>query len=136
MKIALIFPPYYLESMYNLPPLGLINLATALKPSPHETVIFDFVLALRQGRLSMGSRIYDKCAEMIMAEDPDLVAFSAQCTTYPAVLQIARRVKGAKKDINESSSNFYFNKLDNGHDPILQTPLRLPVLSIPFERTA
>jgi len=99
MKIALIFPPYYLESMYNLPPLGLINLATALKPSPHQTVILDFVLALRQGRLSMGSRIYDECAEMIMAEAPDLVAFAAQCTTYPAVLQIARRIKEARKDL-------------------------------------
>lgn len=99
MKIALIFPPYYLESMYNLPPLGLINLATALKTSPHQTVIFDFVLALRRRRLSMGGRIYDECAEIIMAEDPDLVAFAAQCTTYPAVLQIARKVKEAKKDI-------------------------------------
>ncbi|MBW1773822.1 MAG: radical SAM protein [Deltaproteobacteria bacterium] len=99
MKIALVFPPYYLESMYDLPPLGLINLATALKSSPHQTVLFDFVLALRQGRLSMGPRIYDECAEMIMEEDPDLVAFSAQCTTYPPVLQIAQRLKEAKKGL-------------------------------------
>ena len=99
MKIALVFPPYYLESMYDLPPLGLINLATALKPSPHQTVLFDFVLALRQGRLTMGKRIYDECAEIIMAEDPDLVAFSAQCTTYPPVLQIAQRIREAKKDL-------------------------------------
>lgn len=99
MKIALVFPPYYLESMYDLPPLGLINLATALKPSPHQTVLFDFVLALRQGRLAMGKSIYDECAEMIMGEDPDLVAFSAQCTTYPPVLQIARRIREAKKGL-------------------------------------
>ena len=85
--------------MYDLPPLGLINLATALKPSPHQTVVFDFVLALRQGKITMGKAIYDECAEMIIAEDPDLVAFSAQCTTYPPVLQIAQRLRQVKKEL-------------------------------------
>ncbi len=30
MNIVLVFPPFYLASMYNLPPLGLLNLATSL----------------------------------------------------------------------------------------------------------
>ena len=94
MKIALIFPPFYLESMYNLPPLGLINLATALKGFPHQVVLMDFALAIRQGALKRGKDIYDDCVEKILAETPDLVGFSAQCTTYPAVIQISKKIKG------------------------------------------
>ncbi|MGD9075163.1 MAG: hypothetical protein PVJ69_08115, partial [Desulfobacteraceae bacterium] len=76
MKIVLVFPPFYLESMYNLAPLGLINLATALKNSPHQVVLMDFVLAIRQGTQKMGKNIYGDCAERILDEAPDLVGFS------------------------------------------------------------
>ena len=94
MKIVLAFPPFYLEPMYNLPPLGLINLATALKGLSHRVVVMDFVLAIRQGALKRGRDIYDDCAKRIVAEAPDLVGFSAQCTTYPAVIQISKKIKG------------------------------------------
>jgi len=94
MNIALIFPPFYLEPMYNLPPLGLINLATALKGLSHRVVVMDFVLAIRQGTLKRGRNIYDDCVDRILAEAPDLVGFSAQCTTYPAVIQISKKIKG------------------------------------------
>ncbi len=96
MKIVLVFPPFYLESMYNLPPLGLINLATALKDTPHEVVIMDFVLYLRKGKLGLGKDIYDDCAGMILEQEPDLVGFSAQCATYPPVIQIAGRIKARR----------------------------------------
>ncbi len=99
MKIVLAFPPFYLEPMYNLPPLGLINLATALKAPSREILIHDFVLAIRQKRLKMDNGIYDHCAEMILDEAPDLVAFSAQCTTYPGVLQVCRGIKAGSPNI-------------------------------------
>jgi len=44
MRIALVFPPFYHPAMYNLPPLGLINLATGLKLAGHEPGIVDLVL--------------------------------------------------------------------------------------------
>lgn len=93
MKIVFVFPPFYHPSMYNLPPLGLLNLATTLRTSPHRPVILDFVLALRNGSLPAGPSLYDDCARRIAAEAPDLVAFSAQCTTYPPTVAIARRVR-------------------------------------------
>ncbi len=58
MNIALVFPPFHFDQMYNLPPLGLINLATALRPSPHRVRIFDFPLAIRRKSLSMDKNIY------------------------------------------------------------------------------
>jgi len=93
MKIVFVFPPFYHPSMYNLPPPGLLNLATMLQNSPHRAVILDFVLALRDGSLRAGPPLYDDCAGRIAAEKPDLVAFSAQCTTYPPTVAIARRVR-------------------------------------------
>ncbi|MFP4316495.1 MAG: B12-binding domain-containing radical SAM protein [Desulfovibrionales bacterium] len=93
MNISLVFPPFYLHSMYNLPPLGLLNLATGLSGSGHRTRVHDFTLALRTGDLAMGPSIYEDCAQTILADGPDVVGFAAQCTTYPAVIQIATRLR-------------------------------------------
>lgn len=99
MKIVLVFPPFYLASMYNLAPLGLINLATALKGTSHHVTLIDYVLAIRQGTLKMGKAIYEECAEGILEESPHLVGLSAQCTTYPAVIQICRNIKKKNPDV-------------------------------------
>ena len=98
MKISLVFPPFYLEPMYNLPPVGLVHLATMIARPGRQVAIHDFVLAIRTKSLKMGRSIYDDCAQMIMDEDPDVIGFSAQCTTYPAVIQIGERVKALKRD--------------------------------------
>ena len=93
MKIVLVFPPFYLQGMYNLPPLGLINVATSIKNSGHQIVLLDLVLAIRQNTLAMGKNIYDESAEIILGENPDLVAMSAQCTTFPPAIQISKRIR-------------------------------------------
>lgn len=99
MKIALVFPPFYLEPMYSLPPLGLVNLATALQCTAHQTTIIDFPLAIRGQTLRMGKNIYDDCAHIILEHDPDLVGFSVQCTTYPSAVAIAEKVKAKKPGV-------------------------------------
>jgi len=93
MNVTLVFPPFYLESMYNLPPLGLINLGTITAMSGHSVSILDFVLQIRTRQLRTGKYIYDDCAGMILEEDPDVIGFSAQCTTYPAIIKIACKIK-------------------------------------------
>lgn len=95
MNVSLVFPPFYLDSMYNLPPLGLINLATMIATSDHQVTVHDLVLAIRTQELVMDKTIYNQCAEMILAAKPDLVAFSAQCTTYLPVVQITQKIKAA-----------------------------------------
>jgi len=93
MRVALVFPPFYHASMYNLPPLGLVNLGTLLRRAGHEVRIHDLVLGLRDGSLSGGGDLYDSCARRILADDPELVAFGAQCTTYPPTVAIAARLR-------------------------------------------
>jgi radical SAM superfamily enzyme YgiQ (UPF0313 family) len=99
MKISLVFPPFYHESMYNLPPLGVVNLAGMVASADRPVLIHDMALALRRKEIKMGETIYDDCAERILEQEPDMVGFSAQCTTYPAVVQIARRLKSRRKDL-------------------------------------
>lgn len=99
MKVALVFPPFYLEPMYNMPPLGLIHLATSLAADGHDPVILDFPLDIRRGRLHPGKRIYDDCASRILEEAPDVVGFSVQCTTFPGSVEIARRLKAQRPGI-------------------------------------
>lgn len=93
MNIALVFPPFYFEPMYNLPPLGLVNLATVLKPSAHAVKIFDFPLDIRRKSLSMDKNIYTRCARRILDFTPDAVGFSVQCTTFPPAVNIAQELK-------------------------------------------
>jgi len=96
MKIVLVFPPFFYEPMYNLPPLGLVNIASVLKNTHHKIVILDFVFMLRTKELEFGKNLYSKCSEIILGHNPDIVGFSAQCTTYPPVIQIAGLVKANK----------------------------------------
>lgn len=93
MNIALVFPPFYFEPMYNMPPLGLINLATMLKGSAHNVGIFDFPLAIRRKILEMGESIYRECARQILSFEPQAAGFSVQCTTLPPSLRIAEELK-------------------------------------------
>ena len=99
MNIALVFPPFYFEPMYNMPPLGLINLATVLKNSAQRVKIFDFPLSIRMKTLSMDTNIYRECARQILQFEPDLTAFSVQCTTYPASVRVAEELKKLKPRI-------------------------------------
>ena len=96
MNISLVFPPFYLESIYNLPPLALINLATVLKSTPHRVEIFDFPLCIRLKTLSMDKNIYTECARRILQSEPDVAGFSVQCTTYPTAVRIAEELKKLK----------------------------------------
>jgi len=96
VKIALVFPPFQLPGMYNLPPLGLLHLATVAKVLGHEVVILDQILELKLGRLPLGRGLYSASAEDILKYKPDLVGFSCQCTTLIPALQISKIIK----DIN------------------------------------
>jgi radical SAM superfamily enzyme YgiQ (UPF0313 family) len=99
MKIVLVFPPFFLSTLYNLPPLGLLNLATVLRDDGHEVAVLDLVLAIRTNSLPLGSSIYSESVKMILREEPDLVGFSVQCTTFPAVVRISELLQRQKPDL-------------------------------------
>ncbi len=99
MNVALVFPPFYLEPMYNMPPLGLIHLAASLGGTTHRPVIIDLPLAIRLNTLKMGKNIYADCARKVIREDPDVVGFSVQCTTFPPSVQISKEIKRLNPEV-------------------------------------
>lgn len=99
MRVSLVFPPFYLESLYNLPPLGLLSLGAALSQGGHAPRLHDHVLSLREGTIPMNADIYARCAKDILAAAPDLAALSCQATTTPAVLHVAAELKRLAPDV-------------------------------------
>ncbi|MCP2250111.1 B12-binding domain-containing radical SAM protein [Lentzea aerocolonigenes] len=104
MKWSLVYPPFEdkrdRSAYYVAPPLGILSIAAYLEADGHEVAVDDFVFRLQSGELKAGSAIYDRCAEQILASDPDVVAFGTQCSTGPSSLNIARRVKQLKPDVS------------------------------------
>ncbi len=99
MKISLVFPPYYLQSLYNLPPLGLLSLGAVLGRAGHEVAVIDLVLAIREKKLRMDSAIYHHAAALILRDEPELVGFSVQCTTFPGVVRICQILKSSRPSL-------------------------------------
>lgn len=99
MNIAFVFPPFYFEPMYNMPPLGLINLATIVNNGSRRLKIFDFPLTIRMKTIPMDRDIYMRCAREILDFEPEMAAFSVQCTTYPPSVGIAEEIKKLKPGV-------------------------------------
>ena len=64
-----------------------------------EVSVIDLVLALRMKAIPLSASIYEESARMILREEPDLVAFSVQCATFPAVIRLAEILKQRKPGI-------------------------------------
>ncbi len=81
------------------PPLGLLYIAAYLEAAGHEVVVHDFIFDLKAGSLTPNSSLYEECSDQIMADAPDLVGFSTQCSTSPGAVNIARRIKKSRPSI-------------------------------------
>jgi len=93
MKICLVFPPFKDDTLYNMPPLGLLNLGAIMENMGHEVKVLDFIMLMKQGKAPLPSQLYDWAARKILEWEPQLIGFSTQCTTYPPSLNIAKRCK-------------------------------------------
>ncbi|HEX7239134.1 MAG TPA: radical SAM protein [Longimicrobiaceae bacterium] len=100
LRVALVYPPFHDKrdraAYYTAPPLGLLYLAAYLEQAGHTVAVHDFILALQEGRLREERGLYRRCAEEVLAGEPDLVGFSTQCSTNPGSINIARLVKEAR----------------------------------------
>lgn len=103
MKWSLVYPPFDdkrdRSANYVAPPLGLLSIAAYLEADGDDVAIEDFVLRLKTGELRASSDIYDVCADRILSADPDVIGFGTQCSTGPAAINIARRIKKIRPDV-------------------------------------
>lgn len=93
MRVCLVFPPFKDDTLYNMPPLGLLNLGAIIENMGHEVRVLDFIMLMRQGKAPLASQLYDWAAKKILQWEPQWIGFSTQCTTYPPSLNIAKRCK-------------------------------------------
>ena len=83
-----------LPSDDNLSPhLGLISLIAEIEKSQHVPLLYDPMLELQRGRLSLDSSIYDDVAGQLLQGEPEAVGLTALGCNFIAVVKIARRIK-------------------------------------------
>jgi len=75
------------------PHLGLISLIAQIEESRHVPLLYDPMLELQRGQLSLDSSIYDDVAEQLLQTEPAAIGLTALGCNFIAVVKIARRVK-------------------------------------------
>lgn len=95
MQITLVRPIFNMEELRPILdiPLGLLSLATVLTNAGHTVKIIDMQMLLVKGILIFNDDYYHKCAEMILANEPELIGFTALCNSYPEALLIAKECR-------------------------------------------
>ena len=78
---------------YLYPHLGLISLIAEIENSRHVPFLYDPMLQLQRGCLSLDSSIYNEVAEQLLESKPDAIGFTALGCNFVAVVKIARCVK-------------------------------------------
>src|SRR5207248_10783946 len=75
------------------PHLGLISLIAQIEESRHVPLLYDPMLELQKGQLSLDSSIYDDVAEQLLQTEPAAIGLTALVCNFIAVVKIARRLK-------------------------------------------
>jgi radical SAM superfamily enzyme YgiQ (UPF0313 family) len=78
---------------YLYPHLGLISLIAEIEKSRHVPFLYDPMLQLHRGRLTLDSSLYDSVASQLLKTEPDAIGFTALGCNFVAVVKIARQIK-------------------------------------------
>lgn len=97
------------------PHLGLISLIAEIEKSRHVPLLYDPMLQLQKGHLTLDSSIYDDVAAQLLETDPAAVGLTALGCNFIAVVKIARRIK------ERSPATFVL--LGGPHPTVLESPI-------------
>jgi len=78
---------------YLQPHLGLISLIAEIEKSQHVPFLYDPMLQLHRGLLTLHSSLYDNVASQLLEIEPDAIGFTALGCNFIAVVKIAQCVK-------------------------------------------
>ena len=82
-----------LELLDVHPHLGLLSIAAIAEQEGHRTQIYDPKRQVRSGALAYDHTLYDRAAEDILDQRPDIVGFTTLGCSYIFVLNVARIIK-------------------------------------------
>lgn len=97
------------------PHLGLISLIAQIEESRHVPALYDPMLELQRGQLSLDSSIYDDVAQQLLQTEPDAIGLTALGCNFIAVVKIARRVKERRPETHIL--------LGGPHPTVLESPI-------------
>lgn len=100
MRVVLVQPPYssdYLEE--REPPLGILSIATVLWERGYWVQIRDLQRSVRLGHLPLDDGFYALACDLILADSPDVVGFTAMSVSLPSALLVAREIKARRPDV-------------------------------------
>lgn len=79
--------------MYTFAPVGLLSLIASVRERlSYEPKLFDLNRAIIAGQVTVGPLFYRHAAELIAADEPQVVGFMTECDSYHHVLQIAEQL--------------------------------------------
>jgi Radical SAM superfamily/B12 binding domain len=78
-------------------PMGLLSLASAVKDLA-QVRIFDVNKQINAGGLPLSGHLYSAAAELILADDPEVVGFMTDCDSFHHVLRICSSLKARRPE--------------------------------------
>jgi radical SAM superfamily enzyme YgiQ (UPF0313 family) len=97
------------------PHLGLISLIAEIEKSRHVPLLYDPMLQLQRGHLTLDSSIYDDVAAQLLQTEPAAVGLTALGCNFIAVVKIARRIKQRRPET--------LILLGGPHPTVLESPI-------------
>ena len=98
-RVLLVQPPHRDTFGYSMPPLGPLHLGAAARQAGHDVQFLDLALAVRRGDLAAGAELLDRCADELLAREPDVLGLTSMLSSLPAALLLARNVKTRRPDL-------------------------------------
>jgi radical SAM superfamily enzyme YgiQ (UPF0313 family) len=97
------------------PHLGLISLIAEIEKSRHVPLLYDPMLQLQRGQLTLDSSLYDDVAGQLLQTEPSAVGLTALGCNFIAVVKIARRIKQRRPET--------LILLGGPHSTVLESPI-------------
>ncbi|MCB9899688.1 MAG: cobalamin B12-binding domain-containing protein [Planctomycetes bacterium] len=94
MRLLLVQPPHRDTFGYSMPPLGPLHLGAAARARGHDVTFVDLALLVRRGELPATTpdearSLPGRCADLLLAHDPDVLGLGAMISSMPAALHLA-----------------------------------------------
>src|SRR5262245_59602429 len=103
-RVVLVQPPHRDTFGYSMPPLGILHAGAAARARGHVVRFLDFALQVRRGELPSATpadaaALAGRCAELVLAEEPDAVGLGAMISSMPAALHLAAEVARRRPEL-------------------------------------
>lgn len=100
-SVLLVQPPHRDTFGYSMPPLGPLHLGAVARDAGHPVRFVDLALLVRRGDLPASTpaeadTLSGRAADLLLAEDPDVIGIGSMVSSMPATLDLARELEARR----------------------------------------